>query len=310
MRAYIFGAGFSLSVVLALGSTAAKPPEPQTLSPAAKEYLQKYESLPWVTAPEKPKIAERGSISLNPDVRFLGTKGSSDLLTLNGNLPEDNDYTIAPKRGFWFAIYSFKDIGYVKDDEKIDADALLKSMRDAQEQGNTERKDKGLEPLTVAGWAVPPHYDPATHNLEYGVLLDSPKSHGVNYHLRMLGRHGVMDADLISSPQTLDEDLAAFRAANKGFAYQADENYAAYKQGDKVSEYGLAALVTGGAFAVAAKTGLLGIILKGALVFWKFIAIGFVAFFAGIRRFFGGFFGRKDDRGNDYTPDYEPPAEG
>ena len=75
--------------------------------------------------------------------------------------------------------------------------------------------------------------------------------------------------------------FAEFRTANKGFAY---------KDGDKVSQYGLAALVTGEA-AAAAKTGLFAGLIKGALAFWKVIAIGIIAFFAAIRRFVGKLFG-------------------
>jgi len=299
--------GMSLTMLLCCGASSAAQADAQPLSPAARDYLQKYESLPWVLPPAKPNITDRATMTLNDNDRFLGSKGASDLLTLNGNLPEDNDFVVAPKKGFWFAVYSFKDIGYVKDDEKIDPDALLKTMRESQDEANTARKDKGLDPLTLAGWAVPPHYDSVTHNLEYGILLNSPKSHSVNYYLRILGRRGVMEADLITTPESLEHDLAAFRAANKGFAYQPQEAYGAFQQGDKISEYGLAALVTGGAAAVAAKTGLLGLLLKGLLVGWKFIAIGFVAFFAAIRRFFGKLFGRKDPRANDYSPDYEPP---
>jgi uncharacterized membrane-anchored protein len=272
---------------------------PSSAEPSAdvKATIAKYEALPWVNAPSKPPISARAAIALDVKTRFLDPKGTNSLLKLTGNLPEDNSYVVAAKSRNWFAVYAFDEMGYVKDDEKIDADALLKSLRESQEASNSTRKEQGLDPLTVVGWAVPPHYDAATHNLEYGVTLGSPSGNNINYHLRMLGRRGVMDATLITSPEYLKDDLAEFRVANKGFAYGSGEDYASYKDGDKVSQYGLAALVTGGAAAALVKTGLFGGLLKGLLVFWKIIAVGFIAFFASIRKFIVRLFGKGDKLG-------------
>jgi uncharacterized membrane-anchored protein len=101
-----------------------------------------------------------------------------------------------------------------------------------------------------------------------------------------------MDATLLTSADKLNSDLSAFRAANAGFAFDSDESYAAFKEGDKISEYGLAALVSGGAAAAAVKTGLFAGLLKMVAAFWKFILIGFVAlgtvFRNAFRRLTGG----------------------
>ncbi len=284
----------AIALVTGNAALAEAPAQP---SPEAKAFAAKINALPWVNAPAKPAITDRGSIALNPKTRYLDAAGTNKYLELTGNLPEDQSYMIAATSGNWFTVYSFNDIGYVKDDEKIDADALLKSLRENQEAANEERKLKGLDALTVQGWAVPPHYDPATHNLEYGITLRTGTSDNVNYHLRMLGRRGVMDAALITSPEYLKEDLAEFKAANQGFNYAAEENYASFAEGDKVSEYGLAALVTGGAAAAVVKGGLLKGLLAGLAAFWKLIAVGVVAFFGAFRKFFGRLFGRGEELG-------------
>ena len=260
-------------------------------------FTKQYAALPWVTSPAKVKIVDNAALVLDPKTQYLDKSGTDQLLKLTGNLPEDNSYTIAPKNGGWFAVYSFSDMGYVKDDEKIDPDALLKSMRENEASANEERKTQGIPELNVVGWAVPPHYDTRTHNLEYGVTLSSQGSSNINYHMRMLGRRGVMDAALVTSAETLQADLAEFRAANSSFAYNNGEDYGSYKQGDKVSEYGLAALVTGGAAAAALKTGLFAGLLKGLAAFWKLIAVGVIAGFAGIKRFFGRVTGRGEELG-------------
>jgi uncharacterized membrane-anchored protein len=284
MRAYL-----KLSAALLLASATLVSAPISAAEPTAedKAYMAKYQALPWVKPPAKVIITDNAALSLNDKIQYLDTKGTDDLLKLTGNLPEESSYTIAANTGNWFAVYSFDPMGYVKDDEKIDADALLKSMRDNEAASNVERKTRGLPALNITGWAVPPHYDPASHNLEYGVTLASQGSTNINYHMRMLGRRGVMDAALVTSQQYLQADLAEFRAANAGFGYNKGEDYASYKEGDKVSEYGLAALVTGGVAAAALKGGLLKGLLAGLAAFWKLIAVGVVAGFAAIRRFFG-----------------------
>jgi uncharacterized membrane-anchored protein len=78
----------------------------------------------------------------------------------------------------------------------------------------------------------------------------------------------------------------------KGFQFTAGEDYSSFRAGDKVAEYGLIALVAGGAGAVAAKTGLLSAVVvffkKGA----KLIVVGVAALAAFLKKLFSG---KKDD---------------
>jgi uncharacterized membrane-anchored protein len=284
--------GLLLGVVLAGLSTTPQMLQAEKANDA-NEVRAKFEALPWVNAPQNPQVTDRATIKLNGTVQYLDANGTNKFLQLTGNLPEKDSYTIAAKDSNWFAVYTFADIGYVRDDEKIDADALLKQMKDGDAAQNEARREQGFEPLTTVGWAVKPHYDKTTNNLEYGVILSAPSGENVNYHMRVLGRRGVMDAALVTSQATLQADLTAFRKANGGFAFDADESYAAFKDGDTVSEYGLAALVTGGAAAAAAKTGLLKGLLILLLKFWKLIALGAVGLLVSFKRFFG--FGGRDE---------------
>jgi uncharacterized membrane-anchored protein len=255
MRTMVFTAAALLGAAVSVSA------QPAPSSDDAK--ARAFEALPWVSAPAKPVVAAKGTIALGPDVQFLDANGTKSFLKLTGNMPDDENYVLFSKKTGWWAAYTFADIGYVKDDEKIYGDKLLQDMKDGDAAQNEARKEEGLEPITTVGWAVPPHYDAASHNLEYGLTLGAPSGNNINYHMRILGRRGVMDATLVTSAETLQTDLAEFRAANKGFSFNPDESYAAFKEGDKVSEYGLAALVTGGAAAAALKGGL----FKGLLLF-------------------------------------------
>ena len=219
--------------------------------------MQELQKLAWQKGPGEGAIGARAKIKIPPGYAFLDDRNTRRFLELMGNPPRDNHYMIAPANLDWFAVFSFDAVGYVKDDEKIDADKLLETLKKSDEPGNEERKRLGMPPIYTDGWHVPPHYDTATKRLEWGMRLrDERGGLHVNYTSRLLGRSGVMSAILVSSPQSLNEDMKAFNGALAGYDFVPGEKYAEFKSGDKIAEYGLAALVVGGAAAAAAKAGL------------------------------------------------------
>jgi uncharacterized membrane-anchored protein len=247
--------------------------------------MQELQKLAWQRGPGEGAIGGKAKIRIAPGYAFLDEKNTRRFLELMGNPPRDGHTMIAPANLDWFAVFSFDPVGYVKDDEKIDADQLLETLKKSDGPGNEERKRLGMEPIYTDGWQVPPHYDAATQRLEWGMRLrDGKGGMHVNYTSRLLGRSGVMSAVLVSAPQTLAEDIKAFNGALAGYEVLAGENYAEFKSGDKVAEYGLAALVVGGAAAAAAKAGWLKFLGK----FWVVIAAAFAAAWGFIKRFFLG----------------------
>lgn len=236
------------------------------------------------------EIAGQASIKIPAGYGFLNQADTSKLLQAFGNPPSSDHFLIAPKSLDWFAVFSFEDTGYVKDDEKIDAAALLKSMQAGDAAGNKERKNLGLEALYTDGWQVTPHYDTNTKRLEWGLRLRGEDgATNVNYTSRILGRSGVMSATLVSDTESLAQNTAEFQKVLTGFNYNSGQTYAEFKNGDKVAAIGLGALILGGAAAVATKKGLWGVIAGFLAAGWKFIAAAVVALFAG----FGKLFGRK-----------------
>ena len=142
--------------------------------------------------------------------------------------------------------------------------------------------------MEVIGWQTPPHYDAATHRLEWAVSGKDLKTNSavVNFNTRVLGRGGVTSAVLIARPDDLTAATNDFKSTLAGFEYAPGQRYAEYKPGDKVAKYGLAALITGGAAAIAVKTGLWKVIVGGLVAGWKFVAAAAVALFTGIARRF------------------------
>ncbi len=111
------------------------------------------------------------------------------------------------------------------------------------------------------------------------------ETHTLNYNIRLLGRRGVLNVNLVG---TLDQ-LSEFRNAREDILqmtrFQEGQRYADYQPGtDKAAAYGLAALVAGG--ALAQKAGFFKILLATLLASKKFVLIGLVAIGAFLRKFF------------------------
>ncbi len=246
-----------------------------------------FEALDWHVGPRSELVAGKATLK-TPDAEtlFLDEANSTKFLELTGNLPSPGNFVVFSKKDEWWADFSFDPIGYVKDDETIDADALLKQLKDSDEPSNEERKRLGLPALYTEGWHVPPHYDPQTKRLEWGIKLKSGGEVVLNYTVRLLGRTGVMNAVLVSSPETLDTDMLSFKQVLNGFEFNAGERYTEFKKGDRIAEYGLAALIAGGAAAVATKKGLWGVIGGFLAAAWKLVAAAVVAAGAGLRALF------------------------
>lgn len=233
---------------------------------AQSDNAEALRNLPWVQGPEKGQIATQAAIKLDDKLLFLGEQGTSKFLQLAGNPPRPNHYLIYPRADNegWWAVFHFSPEGYIKDDEKLDAAALLKSMKESDGPSNEERQRLGMPALYTDGWEVAPHYDPVTKRLEWGVRLRDAKGEvTVNYSTRILGREGSMAAILVTDPASLQKDRQSFNAALAGFEYNSGKRYAEFREGDKVAAYGLGALVLGGAAAAAAKSGAGKALFKG-----------------------------------------------
>jgi uncharacterized membrane-anchored protein len=248
-----------------------------------------FAKLAWQKGPTEGRIGDKSTIKVPAGYVFLDARNTSRFLELNGNPPRDGHYMFAPDTFEWWSVFSFEATGFVKDDEKIDPDQLMKSLKEDDGPSNEERKRLGMPAIYTEGWQVPPHYDAQTKRLEWGTRLRSERgSHVVNYTSRLLGRTGVTSAILISNPSTLGVNTEQFKATLQNFSYASGERYAEFKPGDKVAEYGLAALIIGGAAAVATKKGFWAVIVAFLGAFWKIILGVGVALLAGLGKMFSG----------------------
>ncbi|HTB87346.1 MAG TPA: DUF2167 domain-containing protein [Steroidobacteraceae bacterium] len=276
------------AALLAIGYQCVADEAPASQDAAQADARQKLGALHWVKGPQKVQLFGNSSLQVPADYVFLDQAETAKLQALQHNLSNGTEYFFAPKNNRWEVFFSYSDDGYVKDDEKIDEAALLKNIEENTVAGNKMRRERGWDEMQVVGWQTAPHYETQTNRLEWAIDGKNLRTNDVvvNFNTRILGRGGVMSAVLVSSPENLDDAIADFKSTLTGFEYLPGKRYAEYKPGDKIAKYGLAALITGGAAAIAVKTGLWKVILGGLVAGWKFIAAAAVAIFGGLARRF------------------------
>jgi uncharacterized membrane-anchored protein len=223
----------------------------------------------WTPGPANVDVGSSiAEVRLPEALAFAGASDARKLLEAMGNPTDGSEMgLIVPKADDqgWFIIFEWNAVGYVKDDEKdkIDADALLASIREGTERANAERKKRGMAALHVVGWSEPPRFDDRTKNLTWAILGRNEEGHeSVNYNVRVLGREGVMSVTLVDDPQNLAKAKPAVDEVLAAFTYKTGKRYAEWVPGDKVAEYGLTALVAAGAGAAAVKLGFFAFLAK------------------------------------------------
>lgn len=295
----------ALVALPALAEEAAAPPDAAELQKAleqavAQQKAQREEFAKAIGLRSGPLDGDMGVATIKVPEGFVFTDGAGakKWAQLTTNPVSDKEIGLTgPESNAWLVLFEYDAIGYVKDDEKDDLDAedLLEQIKEGTDAFNAEREKAGVAPLNLVGWEVKPHYNEATKQLEWCVRMESEGEPVLNYNTRILGREGVVSVTLMFGGETqLTELLPEFRTFVGAFAFKPGNTYAEYKDGDRIAEIGLGALIAGGSLAVAAKTGLLaklGLLLaKGG----KLIVVGVLAVVGGIASLGKKLFGKKD----------------
>ncbi len=242
------------------------------------------------------------TLNVPKDFNFLGPADAETVLVkLWGNPPTEQKMLgllipagMTPaSSNAWVVTIDYSEDGYVKDGDasKINYDKLLQQMQEAVEKNNKARQDHGYQPITLVGWAAPPRYDADTHKLYWAKDLkfgDAPVD-TLNYNIRILGRHGVLELNAVSALDQLDQINRETPEILGMVDFKEGNRYADFDpKVDKVAKYGIAALVAGGVLGAAAKLGLLKVIWVAILAAKKFVIIGIVALVAFFKKLFKG----------------------
>jgi uncharacterized membrane-anchored protein len=225
---------------------------------------------------------------------FVPAKEAAILMRRMGNFSNDHLLgLIFPSQGAgWFIAAEYDDSGYVKDEEgkDIDADKLLQSLKDGQEEANKERREKGLHALRITRWIEPPHYDQVSHHLVWSIELQAIDDKGgvmhtnLNYNTYALGRAGYITLNLVTGVDSVEKNKVYVRELLSNLTFNQGKRYQDFNAStDKVAAFGLLALI--GGLAVK-KLGLLALAGVFLVKFAKIILAVCVGGFAAFRKFF------------------------
>jgi uncharacterized membrane-anchored protein len=231
----------------------------------------------WQQGPARVDLGHDVLLDLPRQHAFLPKEYAAKALVEMGNPYVDNVLGLvaaADHGADWFVVIQYDGDGHVKDDETIDAEELLSSLREGNAEVNKERGERGFKPLTLEGWSEAPHYDKQQHRLVWALVVSDADGKSVNYNTRLLGRHGYTSLNLVTDPEKLGQYKAQAIELLAATHYDTGARYEDFQpEHDKVAEYGLAGLVAAGAGVGAAKLVKIGLLAK----FWKLIMVALVA---------------------------------
>ena len=278
--------------------------------PEAKAHLKLGEAYEFLDAAESKKVLTEGWG--NP---AGATEGVLGMIFPAGKTFLDGDS--------WGAVITYDKTLFVSDEDVTPAeyDKLLTDMRSGEEEENAQREKSGFPTVHLVGWAQPPSYERAKHNLIWAreIRFGDSDVDTLNYDTRHLGREGVLSLNIISTMPHLEEIRAAAPKLAGAAEFDPGSRYADHQKDDKVAGFGLVGLVAAGAgLVVAKKAGLVALLLIFAKKGAALLVVGGAAVANWARRLFGKkpvpppSWAQDDDATGDpqsgRDPDSQPPA--
>jgi uncharacterized membrane-anchored protein len=267
----------------------------QTQDTGAEKEIQAAAEAMWAAAvqgPENVALDGRASIDLPEKFAFAPKAEAGRFMRAIGNRV-NNDFIglILGEQLSGFVVVAFTPEGYIKDDDAKDwdIDELLQSLKDGTEQSNKDRVKRGLPEIAVLGWIEKPAYDAGSHRLAWAISSQSKNApaiekQGINYNTYLLGREGYLSLNLVTDVDAVEEEKPAAKQLLAAVSFNAGQRYEDFNAAtDRVSEYGLAALIGG---LAAKKLGLLAVIGVFLVKAWKIVLIGLLAVAAIAKQFF------------------------
>ncbi|WP_052518340.1 DUF2167 domain-containing protein [Archangium violaceum] len=254
----------------------AAPHPSQDSEPVAQE--ESGPAFNWQPGPRQVELGHELTLDLPEEHVFLEKAEAAKLLEMNGSFHNDNLLGVVTSKdesSSWVVIVRYEDEGYIKDDEKIDAQELLTAIQEGTEEANKERVERGFKPLHVKDWSEAPHYDKARHHLIWALEAFSDNGTSVNYSTRVLGRRGYVSMNLVVDPEGLAQSKPHMAKLLESTRFNPGARYEDFQEGtDKVAEFGLAGLVLGGAGVGAAKLAKVGVLAKFGKFFVALLVAG------------------------------------
>jgi uncharacterized membrane-anchored protein len=229
--------------------------------------LKAFAALDWMFDGSHSLPNSNSSISI-PDGYALVTGSDADAIFKNDGEPavESLEGYVCNFSNFENAVlFQYFNTGYISTDdaEELDSKTLLDSIIENTQKSNRERRKNGNSEIQVIGWVQEPTFDKESNTVYWAIESESGENENtINAVALRLGREGYEQITWITSKSSythLSGDLdVMLRAHNFDVGYR----YNDYTVGDKVAEFGIAALVAASIGGKIMKIGSFVVFLK------------------------------------------------
>ena len=251
-----------------------------------------------VSGPADIKLVDQAMLKLPDGLVYIPAAEAGRLLSAMGNRVGEGvlGVVVSPAAdASWFVVMRFYKSGYIKDDDAREwkTEELLSNLKEGTEEGNKERRSRGISEIEVVGWVEAPKYDAATHRLVWSLESkekgapargEQAGDRGVNYNTYALGRDGYISMNLVTALKKIDAERPVANQLLAALQYNGGKRYTDFDSAtDHVAEFGLAALIGG---VAAKKLGLFALAFAFLAKFAKVIGIAAIAGGAVAMKFF------------------------
>jgi len=207
-------------------------------------------AIDWHYGPAQAKVGKVAQLTVPRGYAYLDDgKDIRKLAEKLHNLYDPSEIFLLAPAGFlngkssWHMGFWYDATGYVpeKGQPPIDAAGILASARNDQSEENKELAQNGYETGEINGWAIEPHYDSTSKNLEWAYDLtwhdSNSKSYeeNVNYCEKVLGQYGVLTVSLVAEKGEFERFFAEFKTILKTLRFNAQN----LRGGTRAQPYGI-----------------------------------------------------------------------
>jgi uncharacterized membrane-anchored protein len=267
-------------------ASVAKPPQTEQEREAAAKTLH------WRDGETLTLPVSNGTVNApGPAKQLVGPDARVLYEILNGvDAPGSLEATLLDPRTNEIVLLEKFGGGYVRLDDwnDVDAEGMLKSVTEATEEANAQRRTSGVPPLHVTGWLERPHLDRASNSVRWAIELQDEKAGPmVNSIALVLGRDGFEKLTWAGDKAIGERPL--LKTGMSAFNFPAGGRYEDHQADDKVAEYGIAGLVAAVLGAkVASKLGIIALVAVFAKKLWWIVLVPVLVGFRWLKRLFTG----------------------
>jgi uncharacterized membrane-anchored protein len=274
-----------VAIAVALWLVASPALPDQAPRPSIQEIHDQIKRLHWKRGPGTYALGDsHAQITLPQDAEIVtGADATRMAFLLQGiELPEIVAIAQWPKIDTSVDI-DYHDEGFVTDEDwsDIDPDALLRDMRAAR-QAAADSRPNGPGLTYTIDWLIPPTYDPARKEARWAI---APRVNGelqVNLHVIKLGRYGYHRISWAGLPSGIDSMPRFLQTMLDSHSYDEGYRYADHAEGDKLTGFGIGALVRAVATGGKPDTGTIAATVGGGLLLAAGASFGILAALGGI----------------------------